>query len=377
MIELLIEEYDKCEEMAKCNLSNRFIRAFSPNAFIRGGFPCRVKYEQELVRYIDSQHAESFERYYNELCKGITRQEAILLMDATEKIHNLTEALYNQHFLVKAPLLAALCCKRIVDILANENKGVHVMEYGAGSGMVGAMLLHSGYRYSCSDVTQAFYLVQNRVLNQFAEINDLCTEAILKDSNYHIPYWKLWEYRNEIKEVDIVTCNHALLEMNSSALKFYLKYSYEVLTNSEYGYFFFQGTGWNLEGNLFSLFRKFSQYGFNLVFYDVNNELAIFSVKGESIDSQVIAALGDDSQYYVHSKSVSAHGIVNNIRTDGAVTFRNSSDGERIYQMYKEMYSAEKLSIEDVEILYSKISEDMNSPDEEFSKYIEDRVRNI
>ena len=72
---LSIQEYNILEIDGRVKLSNRFIRAFRPKLFENGGFPTTVKKEEELVRYIDSMHAYSFESHYHNLCGGITREE--------------------------------------------------------------------------------------------------------------------------------------------------------------------------------------------------------------------------------------------------------------------------------------------------------------
>ena len=367
---LTIEKYQQEEQDAKAYLSNRFIRAFTPNTFLRGGFPDRVYKEQELVRYIDSQHSECFERYYKELCKGITEKEAELLINTAEKIYLMTKKKYETKILVKAPLLAALYCKRVVDLLSDSNLNVHIMEFGAGSGMVGALLLNAGYRYSCTDVTQAFYLVQNRILNIFSPLNELCIEKMKEEKNYHVPYWKLWEMRDSFGEVDIVTCNHALLEMSNSALLFYLRFSYCILKNSRYGYFFFQGTGWNVEGDICALLNKFKQSGFCLVYYDINSELAIFSTKGEDITKQVIDCLNNSSLCYESSKYIPVHGSVKSIQSNNNTVLFNNDIGSDIQSLLKKIELSEKLEFHDINRRFDCVCPNTDSPDEEFAKYI-------
>lgn len=368
---LTIQEYNQQEVLERAKLSNRFIRAFVPNTFQKGGFPDKVYQEQELVRYIDSQHSECFEIYYKELCKGLTEEEVKIVLEITSVIYKTTQELYESTFVVKAPLLAALFCKRVVDVLTDKNKNVHIFELGAGSGMLGAMLLYSGYRYSCTDVTQAFYLVQNRVLNSFAVINELCMGEMVENGNYHIPYWKMWTMRNNEDVVDIVTCNHSLLEMSSSALKFYLRFCYDRLKNSNYGFFFFQGTGWNVEGSVFTLFEKFNQYGYSLVYYDINCELAIFATKGKDISEYVVEILRDETKRIVQKKYVSAHGIVEHFYSDDGRVIYNNDLGEYIYQKLKKIENLNKVSMEAFQSQYESKFINVDGPDEIFSKYIE------
>lgn len=110
-----IEDYNSKEIDGKAILSNRFIRAFRPKLFENGGFPTTVQKELELAIYIDSMHAYSFESHYNNLCGGITEQEFYLLKKTTEDIYDMTKQKYNFDFLVKAPMIASICEKRIIE----------------------------------------------------------------------------------------------------------------------------------------------------------------------------------------------------------------------------------------------------------------------
>lgn len=82
---LSIEDYNSKEVDGRIKLSNRFIRAFRPKLFENGGFPITVQKEEELVRYIDSMHAYSFESHYNDLCGGITEKEFSLKEGSVKK----------------------------------------------------------------------------------------------------------------------------------------------------------------------------------------------------------------------------------------------------------------------------------------------------
>ena len=68
-----------------------------------------------MARYIDSMHAYSFERHYNDLCGGITEKEFELLKKTTIDIYNMTKDMYKSDCLVKAPMIASICEKRIIN----------------------------------------------------------------------------------------------------------------------------------------------------------------------------------------------------------------------------------------------------------------------
>ena len=186
-----IEEYNRKEMEGKINLSNRFIRAFRPKLFETGGFPTTVQNENELIRYIDSMHAYSFEKHYNELCGGITIEEFELLKKCTIDIYKVTKELYNGKFLVKSPMIASLCEKRIIEATLGNKKDKRVFEIGGGSGTLGCLLLEDGFKYSATDVTQAFYLIQNRLF-----------EYITKNNLIRIIFWNFRNiYRRNYRSI--------------------------------------------------------------------------------------------------------------------------------------------------------------------------------
>ena len=129
------------------------------------------------------------------------------------------------------------------------------------------MLLEDGIKYAATDVTQAFYLIQNRLFNHICRnsINELVNEELNNNSRcIHIPYWKLWEMRNSPIETDLVVSNHALLEMSPNSLRFYLNFCRKALEKSEEGIFVFQGGGWRIDQNLIDLINLFEEYGYYL-----------------------------------------------------------------------------------------------------------------
>lgn len=246
---LSIEDYNSKEIDGRIKLSNRFIRAFRPKLFENGGFPTTVQKEEELVRYIDSMHAYSFESHYNDLCGGITEKEFSLLKKTTNDIYDMTTRKYNADFLVKAPMIASICEKRIIEAALGITDDKRIFEIGGGSGTLGCLLLEDNIKYSATDVTQAFYLIQNRLFDYITngDINELVNQDLNINSKcIHLPYWKLWEMRESPIDIDLVVSNHALLEMSPNSLRFYLNFCKAAMGNSKDGLFVFQGGGCEL-----------------------------------------------------------------------------------------------------------------------------------
>ena len=277
---LTIEEYNKQEVDGKTQLSNRFIRAFRPKLFETGGFPTTVINEKELVRYIDSMHAYSFEKHYNELCGGITEEEFALLKKCTLDIYRVTKQNYSSDFLVKAPMIASICEKRIIESALGDVTQKRIFEIGGGSGTLGCLLLEDNIDYAATDVTQAFYLIQNRLFEYVTnnKMNELVNQRLdISSPCIHVPYWKLWELKDNPFPIDLAISNHALLEMSPNSLRFYLNFCKEAMKNSHDGFFVFQGGGWRIEQNLVDLIELFEEYGFNLKYFDHSKEIAGFS----------------------------------------------------------------------------------------------------
>lgn len=370
---LSIEDYNIKEVDGKIKLSNRFIRAFRPKLFEQGGFPTTVQKEAELVRYIDSMHAYSFESHYNDLCGGITEQEFSLLKKTTKDIYDMTIRKYNADFLVKAPMIASICEKRIIEAALSSIDNKRIFEIGGGSGTLGCLLLEDNIKYSATDVTQAFYLVQNRLFNYITNggINELVNQDLNIESKcIHIPYWKLWEMRENPINIDLTISNHALLEMSPNSLRFYLNFCKNAMKNSNDGLFVFQGGGWRVDQTLIDLIELFDEYGFYLKYFDHSKEIAGFSLKEGSVKKEVLLALKDLLVKGVDSEKIYALGSHINSRLDSSQIFYCDDMGDRMNAAFQEISKIDKVDIERVKEYYDSFNAKNVSPDDEFAEYI-------
>ncbi len=375
---LSIEEYNRKEIEGKIYLSNRFIRAFRPKLFEAGGFPTTVQNESELIRYIDSMHAYSFEKHYNELCGGITESEFELLKKCTADIYNATKKLYNGNFLVKAPMIASLCEKRIIEAALGDMKDKRVFEIGGGSGTLGCLLLEDGIKYSATDVTQAFYLIQNRLFEYIKKdaINELVNQNLDSNSQcIHIPYWKLWDMRYNPIDMDLIVSNHALLEMNPNSLKFYLNFCRKSLEKSDDGLFVFQGGGWRIDQNLIDLIELFDEYGYYLKYFDHSKEIAGFSLKKGSVKKEVLVALKKLLSEGVETEKIYALGTNINSRLNSEQIFYCDDLGEKMNLKFNEINITPKVDIKTVLSYYDSFGTTESSPDDEFGEYILSKKR--
>lgn len=370
---LSIEEYNVQENYGKIQLSNRFIRAFKPKLFEAGGFPTTVVLEAELARYIDSMHAYSFERHYNDLCGGITEKEFELLKKTTIDIYNMTKDMYKSDFLVKAPMIASICEKRIIEAALEKTEGKRIFEIGGGSGTLGCILLEDNIQYAATDVTQAFYLIQNRLFDYITngKINEMANQQLNeKASCVHVPYWKLWDMRNNPFHIDLAVSNHALLEMSPNSLRFYLNFCKKAMKNSKDGMFVFQGGGWRIDQNLIDLITLFEEYGFYLKYFDHSKEIAGFSLKEGSISDEVLDALKSLLSNGVATEKIYALGTNINSRLNANEIFYCDDLGERMNQEFNKIKYLPKVDIEYIKEFYNSLNAQHESPDEEFAQYI-------
>lgn len=371
-MELSIEKYDESEKVGRIKLPNRFIRAFRGQCFENGGFPTRVYFEEELHRYIDSMHANSFETYYKKLCEGITSEEFELLKKCTEDVMTMTKKLYSKTFVVKSPMIAAICQRRILKSVIGEDKNKRVFEIGGGSGILGALLIEDGIKYAATDITQAFYLIQNRIYDyiQKGDLNELVIEDLKEDSRViHIPYWKLWECRSNPIDADIIMANHAFLEMSQNSIRFYLNYFKKTLEKND-GAIVFQGGGWRVNQNMIDLIELFEDYGYKLQYFDHSKEIVGFSTHGPSLKNQVISELKKLLKRKKETEKIYSLGENLLSRLPKDKIFITGDLGKKINSNLKKYYTMKKVDINEVIKFYDSLEISCLSPDDEFSEYI-------
>ena len=338
-----VEQYKKAEILGRASVPNSFLKSIFPLTYLLNGFPTKVYCEQELIRYIDSQHLDAFNRYVNQDCGGLTEQEFFWIKELTIIIFDYTRKYYGKEFLVKAPIVDAAYISRLIHAISDDGN-ISITEIGAGSGMLGAMLLSQGYKYNCVDVTQAFYLCQNRIISQFAtSMDELVLDSYNGSRFVHIPYWKLWELRNESIETDIFTCNHALLEIPENAIVFYLKLAKKWMKNSRVGVFLVRSWGWETLNKKENVIRLFQKESFQLIYLDNNRNVAVFKNCSEIESPQSF------------NSDVLQKKLFFDIR------------GQTIYHNLNHVNGPRRM--DDLIALYNSITNNQDSPDQEFFSY--------
>lgn len=342
--ELTIDAYELIERAERAELSNRFLKNISPLTYWNKGFPTNVALEQELVRYVDSQHSNALDYYMEHDCNNLTIEEFFKVSELTKVVYDFTKEKYAKDFLVKAPIVDAAFICRIIKSIESREK-ITITEIGAGSGMLGAYLLNEGYKYRCIEVTQAFYLLQNRLLPWFALATDELVTDPFNDSQFtHFPYWKVWEYKNEVVDTDIFTCNHALLEMSMSAILFYLRIAKKWMEKSALGFFLVRSWGWSTLSKKEEVVSLFIDENYELVYMDNERRIALFRVIKDSKKNAINAKEVLLNELYMNETGTKMHEVLDS--------------GER------------NINLDDLNKMYAEISSEQDSPDEEFTKYI-------
>jgi hypothetical protein len=131
------------------------------------GYPTYIRSIPSTRRFIDATHEGRTEITFRDLIGALTEQEMLLLRAVAVKVAAMSERLSGHRHIPRSSLLRALAVVRQIEILFPDRQQI-VLEIGGRSGYIGALLLEMGVCYISTDVTQAFYIVQNHILNAAA-----------------------------------------------------------------------------------------------------------------------------------------------------------------------------------------------------------------
>lgn len=357
---LLVEEYNEKELEGKKDLPNRFLEVFQPSGFEKIGYPIRVNSDDELWKYIDVMHELRLEEYYKEY--GITYEEFELLKKITSDILNFSKKNFNKSIIAKAPIINAINLYRQVDRLykfnENSNDKPKIFEIGLGSGYLAAILHMNGYKVYGTDVTQGFYMFQNKFLNFISE-NNVYEMAYtendfkkIKEGIVHIPYWKLYDLKDNVFNVDIFVANGCLCEMSRNSLLYYLALSKEMLKQSKYKLFVFQDPGACFFRKSGELVFEFYNMGYKLIHSD--NNIIIFTTDDQnSIDNNDLIKIYKENYF-------------------GNNYIENNNISKKMNECRKNMRDVKKVPYDELIGFYRSIIDEKSfySPDEVFLKFI-------
>jgi len=272
---LNVETYDAAESAAAERFSNRILQAFYPEMFATLGYPARARHEDQLRRYIDVMHETRTQFNMEHLLYGLTEDEFELFKQITRLVDKHATQQFGIRAHPTAALLRAIHALRIIKIVTGPERPV-VLEVGPGCGYLAMLLLMEGYPYVGTDVVQAFYLYQNRMLSLAASnlvelaVDDgdiLTIESPRAGTAIHIPWWKWVTLTPDSVKLSagIMTCNHVLCEMHSHSLAYLARMARRILSNHPGGgKIVFENWGYNLLHSHESVSNKFAEYGLRL-----------------------------------------------------------------------------------------------------------------
>ena len=286
-----IESYNRNESEAMGLFSNRVNQAFSPALFQNIGYPTRINAERELFRYVDVMQEGRFERYLDTFLGGMTQDEFETFKKFVQSTLSLSKTRFLRAGTGHNALTHSLSIFRHIAMLS-DNQPCRVLEVGPGCGYLGAVLAQNGYPYAATDVTQAFYLYQDRLWNQLfpgrvvdgavqmlpgSVLDTLLSQRAPHSHLVHIPWWE-WArlYKSTPPTVDMITCNHVLCEMHHDALLYLFRMArlmFEKSTGPRC--IVFEGWGWNAMNRLAFVAQSLYQQGFVLVHNDEQISVAV------------------------------------------------------------------------------------------------------
>jgi len=239
-----IERYTEYELEAFCRQPNRVIAAFQPIHFQQAGYPSRVTQEGELWRYGDVMQEGRFASNLR-ILGGLSEEEFSSIKDWSQRIFEFS-GLSGRNVLTRS-----LISRRAVNHLCG--RGGSILEIGPGCGYLAALLINDGYQYLGVEVTQAFYLYQNRfwhkaygtLLSELVGAEDRI-EFVNGNSMLHIPWWKWVDTTYALPKIDLVVCNHTLCEMDRAARLFTFGRISALFKKQGYGFVVVEGFGSSL-----------------------------------------------------------------------------------------------------------------------------------
>jgi hypothetical protein len=274
------ETYDRAEEAGAAILPNRIVECCEPAGFHDEGYPTRVRSVKAVGRYVDVMHEGRLAGAFDQILGGaVTKDEMDLMREVAQIVQRLSVERYGRAMVPKDALARGLNIYRHVRFLYPAGRAT-VLEIGGGSGYVGAMLSLAGYTYISTDITQAFYLFQNHLMNTVtpARLVELATDPrsfgelkeVPQGWAVHVPWWKFVVPEPSFPlPVDLVTANHCLCEMHPRALAYTLKVCGKLLANrGAETCFLFEGWGSTTRNPIWSVNKKFAECGYGIAHND-------------------------------------------------------------------------------------------------------------
>ena len=380
-----VREYDEAERLAIRRSPNRVIEAFQTLAFNRAAYPTRIETESELRRYLDVMHEGRFECFVNQILERLTPWEADLWQKITGVIVDFSERYFRERRVARGSLLQSVNVLRHIRYLYGDARP-RVIEFGPGCGYLGSLLLALGYPYAAMDVAQAFYLYQNHFWQFLTKggifegaleaVTSERLSAIAAGTGVHIPWWELGRMRpDNVPQFDIVTCNHALCEMQPSAQRFILALARGFLRGEREAkrFFVFDRWGFSTDELMANLTETFYKNSFVLVHHDPKIVVFAPSDSAYAADHLPLPQLKSELQLSVENGQVAAK----QLQSESFFPAQCSSDANPISRAIRQCRAAELpqqvIGVEQMSTIYTAIlgRSEHDNEDEEFLRLID------
>jgi len=261
----LVTRYNEAELQARATVSNRAIEAFALEVFSVLGYPFRVDSEAELWRYHDVMQEGRFERNLHLIQDSehdfdLVRKTAKQILDFSECClpfrscgkHALTRSLYQYQL--------------IIQNRPHDGK-LKILEIGPGSGYLGILLANDGHEYFAMDAAQAFYLYQKKIWSHTFQSDYFdYSESVNRPINTkitHLPWWRFADRSVALPEIDIVTVNHALVEMHENAVKLIFSRLYRLWGDNPQRIVLAESLGYDYFKRKHKMFASIQELGFS------------------------------------------------------------------------------------------------------------------
>jgi hypothetical protein len=275
-----VAEYDEAERAARPFVSNTQIMSCEPVTFNRVGYPTRVTTERELAHYVDLLSLNGLANVPFDagvffrgasLYASYSPDEADLVVSVCDRVAALTRARFGKAVRPIINPLTQIGMFRAVQAIAGllGKRQLRIFEIGPGFGYLGVFLGLQGHQYLSFEVTQALYLWQARLFEEFFG-DEFCDAAQSEEFSpqiskrfTHLPWWHFVRlFQASVPPVDVVIANGVLGEMSRICLLYCTRLFKDMFSGVEDPLIVFNNFGNPLESSPEFVVAEFKSKGF-------------------------------------------------------------------------------------------------------------------
>jgi len=312
-MKLTIDAYGAEENEAIAKTGYAEFAAFSAKTFRDHGFQTNATEEFELVRYADSVVGTELERLSaghffrgTPIRTDYSMDEVTMLSKISQGVEDITEQMCGHRYGVFFNHLSGVGLFRIIQAISQliNKESLNIFEVGPGCGYAGLMMALMGHRYASYDITQGYYLWQNRLMShflgdeftEFAGGNEFGRDPAAISRVSHLPWWQYMRlYRDCPFKADVIVSNSNLAEMHPWSLKYVVRLSKMMMAESDFGMMIFGGVGEEHMSSQGDVFLHLLEAGYEPL---VKEQFFGFSPEGHKVTPEMIAVLENDIPNY-------------------------------------------------------------------------------